>query len=133
MAKKKPARKNKKKSAKKAAPKKKLSLKNKQPARKKAARRKKPLRRPADITNPVTAQSGRGLGPDSGGQSGDIQALSGRELADSESVTGLAEEGQDYEAGIVSGVENVPDADRGPIKTREVSENDVPEEYLDEQ
>jgi hypothetical protein len=45
----------------------------------------------------------------------------------------LAEEGQDYEAGIVNGVENAPDADRGPIKTREVPENDAPEEYLDEE
>jgi hypothetical protein len=132
MAKKKPARK--KKSAKKAAPKKKLALKKKPPATKKPARRKKTRRRPADeISNPISARSNRGLGPDSGGQSGDVQGLSGRELADSESVEELAEEGQDYEAGIVSGVENAPDADQGEVKTREVPENDVPEEYLDEQ
>ena len=62
-----------------------------------------------------------------------MQGLSRNELADSESVSELAEEGQDYEAGIVNGVENAPDADRGPIKTREVPENDVPEEYLDEE
>jgi hypothetical protein len=129
MAKKKPARK--KKSAKKAAPKKKLALKKKLSA-KKPARRKKPSRRPADVSNPVSAQSDRGLGPDSGGQSGDVQGLSRNELADSESIAELTEEGQDYEAGIVSGVENAPDADEGPIKTREVPENDVPEEYLDE-
>jgi hypothetical protein len=136
MAKKKPARKNKKKSAKKTAPKKKLALetKKKLPAKKKPARRKKSARRPADeISNPISARNSRGLGPDSGGQSGDVQGLSGRELADSESVEELAEEGQDYEAGIVSGVENAPDADQGEVRTREVPENDVPEEYLDEQ
>ncbi len=134
MAKKKPARKSKKKSAKKAAPKKKLALKKKAPPKKKPARRKKIRRRPADeISNPISARSSRGLGPDTGGQSGDVQGLSGREVADSESVEELAEEGQDYEAGIVSGVENAPDADQGEVKTREVPENDVPEEYLDEQ
>lgn len=132
MAKKKTARKNKKKSATKTASKKKLALKMK-PATKKPVRRKKPARRPAEVANPVTPQSGRGLGPDSGGQSGDVQGLSRKELADSESIEELSEEGQDYEAGIVSGVENAPDADEGPVKTREVPENDVPGEYLDEQ
>jgi hypothetical protein len=132
MAKKKPARK--KKSAKKSAPKKKLALKKKLPAKKKPAHSKKIRRRPAaEIANSISARSNRGLGPDSGGQSGDVQGLSGREVADSESVEELAEEGQDYEAGIVSGVENAPDADQGEVRTREVPENDVPEEYLDEQ
>ena len=132
MAKKKPARK--KKSAKKAAPQKKLALKKKLSAKKKPVRRKKVRRRPAEeISNPISARSNRGLGPDSGGQSGDVQGLSGHELSDSESVEELAEEGQDYEAGIVSGVENAPDPDQGEVKTREVPENDVPEEYLDEQ
>jgi hypothetical protein len=132
MAKKKLARK--KKSAKKAAPKKKLALKKILPAKKKPARRKKIRRRPADeISNSISPRSSRGLGPDTGGQSGDVQGLSGREVADSESVEELAEEGQDYEAGIVSGVENAPDADQGEVRTREVPENDVPEEYLDEQ
>ena len=131
MAKKKPARK--KKAAKKAAPKKKLALKKKLPAKKKPARRKKPPRGRAEISNSIREQDDFGLGADSAGQAGDVQGLSRNELADSESVTELAEEGQDYEAGIVNGVENAPDADRGPIKTREVPENDVPEEYLDEE
>jgi hypothetical protein len=132
MAKKKPPRK--KKSARKTAPKKKLALKRRLPAQNKPARRKKIRRRPADeISNPIPARSNRGLGPDSGGQSGDVQGLSGREVADSESVEELAEEGQDYEAGVVSGVENAPEADQGEVRTREVPENDVPEEYLDEQ
>jgi hypothetical protein len=132
MAKKKTTRK--KKFAKKAPPKKNLALKKKAPTKKKLSRRKQTRRRPADeIANPISRRGNRELGPDSGGQSGDVQGLSGREVADSESVEELAEEGQDYEAGIVSGVENAPDADQGEVRTREVPENDVPEEYLDEQ
>ena len=66
------------------------------------------------------------------GQSGDLQGLSDVEEADSESVDELLEEGQSFEAEAVSGVENAPDADRGPVRTREVPEDDVPEEYLDQ-
>ena len=80
----------------------------------------------------VDVASREGLGPESGGQSGDTQGLSRAEFADSESVEELLEEGQSFEAGIVSGVENAPDADRGEIRTRQVPEDDVPEEYLDE-
>lgn len=47
----------------------------------------------------------RGLGSESGGQSGDDEGLSVEEDADSESVDELTEEGQDYEAEIVAGVE----------------------------
>jgi hypothetical protein len=67
------------------------------------------------------------LGPGSAGQSGDLQGL------DSEEVTELLEEGQSFDAGIVSGIEDAPRADEGDIKTREVLEDDVPLEYLDEQ
>lgn len=74
----------------------------------------------------------RGLGAEAGGQSGDIEGLSRAELADSESVEELLEEGQAFEAGIVSGVENAPDADSGGVRTRQVPEDDVPREYLDE-
>ena len=41
----------------------------------------------------------------SGRQSGDLLGLSGREGADSESVTELLEEGNPFEAEVVSGVE----------------------------
>ncbi len=74
----------------------------------------------------------RGLGPDAGGQSGDTEGLSRAELADSESVEELVEEGQAFEAGIVSGVENAPPAGRRGVRTRQVPEDDVPQEYLDE-
>ena len=70
-------------------------------------------------------------GPDSAGQSGDIQQLRDSALADSESVDELVEEGNAYEAGIISGVEDAPDADVAEVRTREVPEDDVPEEYLD--
>ena len=48
------------------------------------------------------------------------------------SVEQLLEEGQAFEAGIVSGVENARDADKGGVRTRQVPEEDVPQEYLDE-
>jgi hypothetical protein len=76
--------------------------------------------------------SDRGLGLESGGQSGDTEGLSRAEEAASESVEELLEEGQAFEAGIVSGVENAADADVSEVITREVPEDDVPQEYLDE-
>jgi hypothetical protein len=79
-----------------------------------------------------TLATTRGLGPEAGGQSGDTEGLSRAELADSESVEELLEEGQAFEAGVVSGVENAPDADKGGVRTRQVPEDDVPQEYLDE-
>jgi hypothetical protein len=74
----------------------------------------------------------RGVGAESGGQSGDNEDLSRAEEADSESVEELVEEGQAFEAGIIGGVQNAPDADQGGVRTREVPEDDVPQEYLDE-
>jgi hypothetical protein len=138
MAKKKPARK--KKSTKKPArPKKKVILKKKlTPAKnatqKKPARRKKKSasRTPAEVSNAILSPSRRGLGPGAGGQSGDNQGLSRKESADSESVEELSEEGQEYEAEVISGVENARDPDQGEVTTREVPEDDVPSEY-DEQ
>jgi hypothetical protein len=97
-------------------------------ARKKAARRKKPALSKRLAPN-WAAPEEKGPGPDAGGQSGDIQGLSGVAKADSESVAELAEEGQSFEAEVVSGVENAPDADAGEIRTKEVPEDDVPPEY----
>ncbi|HWC95432.1 MAG TPA: hypothetical protein VG456_01750 [Candidatus Sulfopaludibacter sp.] len=68
-------------------------------------------------------------GPNSAGQSGDTQGLSDTEDVDSESVEELIEEGQSYEAAVISGVENAPNADEGEIRTKEVPEDDVPDEY----
>ena len=72
-----------------------------------------------------------GLGANSGGQSGDLQGLSNVAGADSESVDELLEEGNAFEAEVVEGVQNVPDADQGEIRTHEVQEDDVPDEYLE--
>jgi hypothetical protein len=80
-----------------------------------------------------SAFSGETPGPDSGGQSGDLQGLSNAETADSESVDELLEEGNAFEAGVVSGVEDADDGDEKEIRTREVPEDDVPGEYLDEE
>jgi hypothetical protein len=75
----------------------------------------------------------QGLGARSGGQSGDLQGLSNRAGADSESVDELLEEGNAFEAEVVKGVEDVPDADEGEVRTRQVPVDDVPAEYDDEE
>jgi hypothetical protein len=71
----------------------------------------------------------RGLGARSGGQSGDTQGLAASPDVDSESVEELIEEGQAFEAEVLDGIENVPDPDEGEVRTKEVPEEDVPEEY----
>jgi hypothetical protein len=55
------------------------------------------------------------------------------ESADSESVDELIEEGNAFEAGVVSGVEEAGNAEGREVRTREVPEDDVPAEYLDEE
>jgi hypothetical protein len=72
----------------------------------------------------------RGLGAEAAGQSGDLEEIPRAEDVDSESVEELLEEGQSFEAGIVSGVEKA-DAGDGEVHTHEVPEDDVPEEYRD--
>jgi hypothetical protein len=67
----------------------------------------------------------------SGGQSGDLQGMSNSARADSESVDELLEEGNAFEADAVAGVEQAGDADEAEVRTHEVPEDDVPEEYLD--
>jgi hypothetical protein len=65
-------------------------------------------------------------------QSGDLQGISNAESADSESVDELLEEGNSFEAGIISGVEGSRERGGKEVRTREVPEDDVPGEYLDE-
>jgi len=84
--------------------------------------------------SPDTAEfSFRGSGPRSGALSGDLQGLSNTEGADSESVDELLEEGNAFEADVVTGVEDAGDADEQEVHTHEVPEDDVPGEYLDEE
>jgi len=70
-------------------------------------------------------------GPDSAGQSGDLQGLSDSEESDNESVQELIEDGQFYEASVVDGVENAPSPEDGPIRTHKRREDDLPPEYTD--
>jgi hypothetical protein len=74
--------------------------------------------------------SNKGTGPGSAGQSGDTQGLSEVPEADSESVLELVEEGQSFEAEVISGVEDAPDPDVAEVHTKQVPEDDVPPEYL---
>ena len=98
---------------------------------KKKAALKKSRVRGKRTSGEIVAFEPKGLGARSGGQSGDLQGLSNVAGADSESVDELLEEGNALEAEVVKGVEDAPDADMGEIRTHEVPEDDVPEEYLD--
>ncbi len=126
-------------------PKKKLA--KKKPALKKAAVKTKALgkkttgaRTPTALRTRVRGKSqsvdteafaSEALRERSGGQSGDLQGLSNIEGADSESVAELIEEGNAFEADAVTGVEHAGDNDEKQVRTHEVPEDDVPEEYLD--
>ncbi|MGA2337345.1 MAG: hypothetical protein WA383_08515 [Terriglobales bacterium] len=89
-------------------------------------------RAPGKSQNLGTAAFGlQGFRSESAGQSGDLQGLSNVEAADSESVDELIEEGNAFEAGVVAGVESAGDADEKEVRTHEVPEDDVPDEYLD--
>ncbi len=68
-----------------------------------------------------------------GAGGGDFGGASVVESVDSESADELLEEGQTFEAGIVSGVEDAPGPDQGEVRTREVPQDDVPEEYEDKE
>ena len=71
-----------------------------------------------------------GLGPGSAGQSGDTQGLSDDAEAGSESVVELVEEGQSFEAEVISGVEEASGDEVAEVHTQQVPEDDVPIEYL---
>ena len=112
----------------KAAPKTKVAKKT--TPRRRTARKKRRVRgkSPRVALLPFEAQ---GLGAGSGGQSGDLQGLSGVASADSESVEELIEEGNALEAEVVKGVQDAAAADEQEVVTHEVPEDDVPEEYLE--
>ena len=92
--------------------------------------RKKPAANRSRSSSRKTS-SRQGLGAGTAGQSGDLQGLSRREDADSESVEELVEEGNVFEAGVVAGVEEADDAEEREVHTHEVPEDDIPGEYLD--
>lgn len=61
----------------------------------------------------------------------DGEGMSRIATADSESVGELLDEGNAFEAGVISGVERADDSDGEEVQTRQVPEDDVPREYLD--
>ena len=71
----------------------------------------------------------KGLGSAAAGQSGDLEGLSRVADADSESVEELIEEGQAFEAEVVSGVERASDAEEEEVPVDEITEDDIPPEY----
>jgi hypothetical protein len=115
----------------KTTPKKKAAGKKRPGKKKKLSKKKTRIRGKSEIVDTLVFEP-KGLGPRSGGQSGDLQGLSELESADSESVGELLEEGNAFEAEIVKGVEDVSEADEKEVKTHEVPEDDVPEEYREE-
>jgi hypothetical protein len=127
---KKPSRAKKPLRRKKASRAKKTSRTKKPLRRKKAARRRRLTQAETPFELPMSPAA-RGLGGRAAGQSGDTQGLSRSEDVDSESVEELAEEGQAFEAEVVSGVEDALDPDEGEVRTKEVPEDDVPGEYTD--
>src|SRR6266852_4360318 len=120
-------KKNKKSGKKRAASKSRVSAKAKLSGKKRSAakRRTTPKKHPGrsrqaamGSQNVETVQmKPRALRARAGAGGGDFGGVSTVESVDSESADELLEEG--------------PDADQGPVKTREVPEDDVPEEYDD--
>ena len=126
--------------AKKVTAKAKLSAKKKAPKRKaarKPAARRRSARQPQIVFGSQSVETvplkRRGRAAAAGAGGGDFGGVSVVEGADSESAEELLEEGQTYEAGIVSGVENAPEPDQGEVRTHEVPQDDVPEEYDDKE
>ncbi|HEY4931701.1 MAG TPA: hypothetical protein VII23_09040 [Terriglobales bacterium] len=93
---------------------------------------KKQVREKSQSVDTV-AFSPEGPGARSGRQSGDLQGMSRVEGADSESVGELLEEGNAFEADVVTGVEDAGNSDEKEVRTHEVSEDDVLSEYLDKE
>jgi hypothetical protein len=130
IAKKKPAAKSK------AVVKAKAAIKSKAAVKSKVAA--KPKRKPITVarTTQVGSQSvetvqlkPKRLAARAGAGGGDFGGVSTVEGVDSESASELLEEGQAFEAGIVSGVEDASNADEAEVTTHEVPQDDVPGEY----
>jgi hypothetical protein len=104
--------------------------KNKVSRKKKSDRARSAVRRKNQSVETVSLEP-KGLGTRAGVGAGDLQDISILENVDSESAEELLEEGQAFEAGIISGVEDAPDADKSEVTTHEVPQDDVPGEYDD--
>jgi hypothetical protein len=138
---KKPKKIVKKAAAAKSAPKKKIVARGGAGAKKSSARKVRGIT--AEVASPMRSslndggsdfgvepqRQRRGMGSEAAGQSGDTEGISEEAEADSESVEELLEDGQAFEAEVISGVEKAGNADDGGVRTHEVPEDDVPEEY----
>jgi len=65
--------------------------------------------------------------PHKGELAGDLQGLSTEEFFDSESVTELSEEGQDLEAELIEGIEDAPDPDQDEVRVHAAPKKEVPD------
>ena len=79
----------------------------------------------------IVHPKGRSRVARAGAGSGDLQGISSVEDVDSESADELLEEGQSFEAGIISGVERAGN-EESEVVSHEVLEDDVPLEYDDD-
>jgi hypothetical protein len=107
------------------------------PVKSKSAPKKTPPSPPASVARGSQEVETVRLKPKSrvaraGTGAGDLQGISTVEDVDSESADELLEEGQAFEAGIVSGVERAGNAQESEVVTHEVLEDDVPKEYDDQ-
>jgi hypothetical protein len=106
--------------------------KNKVSRKNKSIRATAAVRRKSQSVETVSLEP-KGLGTRAGVGAGDLQDISILENVDSQSAEELLEEGQAFEAGIISGVEDAPDADKSEVTTHEVPQDDVPGEYDDKE
>ncbi len=117
---------------KKAVPKENAALKDKAAVKKAVARKKTTIQavvqRGSQSVETVRLKE-KGLAAHAGVGAGDYQGVSTVAHGDSESAEELLEEGQAFEAGIVSGVEDAGEADGAEVTTHEVPQDDVPGEY----
>jgi hypothetical protein len=65
------------------------------------------------------------VGPDSAGQSGDTQGLSGAASVENESIEELASDGQALGASFVDGVSDAGDHPEQPVRTHERKEASI--------
>jgi hypothetical protein len=115
----------------------KAAAQNKAPAASKTSPRRTPPTLQASVSRGSQDVETVRLKPKSrvaraGTGAGDLQGISIVEDVDSESANELLEEGQAFEAGIVTGVESAGNAEESEVITHEVLEDDVPKEYDDE-
>jgi hypothetical protein len=121
---------------KRSTPKAKLATKSKPLAKSKLAPKRTPPTLQASVSRGNQDVETVRLKPKSrvaraGTGAGDLQGISIVEDVDSESADELLEEGQAFEAGIVSGVERAGN-EESEVVTHEVLEDDVPKEYDDD-